>query len=372
MAGDPSEPRGKDAPSITPGDPAEPRPGDHPERDVTGALHDVSNALTVMLGWVAEARAPFAKREAVAYALGIIEQRARIARDLARRAIGASSTSVDKDDALDATIGDALDALAVEAARSGVRLTRAVHARGARVPSAGDVSRILTNMVMNALAYAPPDSEVVVSVEATERVVVIDVQDAGPGISPPRRDSIFEGDSTRRGGSGVGLRHARALARAAKGDLELLSTEGPGARFRLTWPRGDALPPPPMSVPRLRLLQGQKVLIVEDDADVTQLLEAALGARGAEVTLVRDAAGLEAALAEGPHDAALIDLSPIAADVKGAFDAIRASSPGILLIVMTGRAEALPGEVSTDGIRLVRKPFEVSEVVLALTDRKRK
>ena len=73
---------------------------------------------------VAEARAPFAKRESVAYALGIIEQRARIARDLARRAIGAAPAILAIDELLETTIGDALDALAVEAARSGVRLTR--------------------------------------------------------------------------------------------------------------------------------------------------------------------------------------------------------------------------------------------------------
>src|ERR1700722_11637231 len=48
-----------------------------PRRDVTGALHDVSNALTVMLGWLGEARAAGASREAIDDALRIVEQRAR-------------------------------------------------------------------------------------------------------------------------------------------------------------------------------------------------------------------------------------------------------------------------------------------------------
>jgi len=62
---------------------------DDPKRDALGALHEVSNALTVLLGWVAEARDPSAADEDVKNALRIVEQRARSARDLARRAIGA-------------------------------------------------------------------------------------------------------------------------------------------------------------------------------------------------------------------------------------------------------------------------------------------
>ena len=62
---------------------------DDPKRAALGALHEVSNALTVLLGWVAEAREPDATPEEVERALRIIEQRGRAARDLARRAIGA-------------------------------------------------------------------------------------------------------------------------------------------------------------------------------------------------------------------------------------------------------------------------------------------
>ena len=369
VTGDPSEPK-------RPG--GEPRQSD-PHRDVAGALHDVSNALTVMLGWVSEARAPFAKSEAIAYALGIIEQRAKIARDLARRAIGATPMIFETDDLLEATIGDALDALAVEVGRSGVKLTRSIDARGARIASAGDVSQILTNVVMNAIAHAPPGSEVKVTVEAADRTITVDVQDGGPGVVALRRDSIFTGDTDRAGGAGIGLRHARALARAANGDLELIASAGgeTGALFRLTWPRAGVLPPPPVSAPRTRLLQGQRVLVLEDDADVTQLLEAALGARGATVIIAHNAAELASALASahegaaGVLDAALVDLSPIADDVAGAINALRTSCPEARLVVMTGSAEALPDAVSTEGVRLVRKPFEVSEVVAALTEGRR-
>jgi CheY-like chemotaxis protein len=341
-----------------------------PHRDVTGALHDVSNALTVMLGWVSEARSEGATRESVDYALRIIEHRAKIARDLARRAIGAYVTIDDREDTLEAALDDATEALKIEAIRMGVSLTRRGELRAVRVPLAGDVSQIVTNLLMNAIAHAPRGSEVAIAVEVNAARVILEVQDEGPGVPPSRRISIFEGDSSREGGAGVGLRHARAVARAAGGDLELVAQQsGPGAGgacFRLVWPRAEVMPPPPVSVPRLKLFEGTRVLVVEDDAHVTQLLEAALTARGAEVTIARNTTELAAALTQPPHDAVLIDLSPIAADVEGAFASLQSSCPRATMVVISGSAEALPDVMQRAPVRFVRKPFEVSEIVTAL------
>ena len=53
------------------------------------------------------------------------------------------------------------------------------------------------------------------------------------------------------------------------------------------------------------------MLIVEDDVAVTQLLELALEARGADVKVVTTAAELTASLGKGAlYDAVLVDLSP--------------------------------------------------------------
>ena len=341
--------------------------GADPHTDVTGALHDVSNALTVLLGWVAEARAPGATDESIRRALFVIESRARVARDLARRAIGGAPQVVDAAASVGAVLKDVLDGLEVEAQQSGVRL---VH-RGAsdvQVAMAGDVSQIVTNVVLNALAYSPRGSEVAVEVAAAPKSVTIDIRDQGPGVPASRRDGIFEGDSTREGGAGVGLRHARALARAAGGELELVASAGSqvGALFRLTWPRGEALARSTSTGFVVPLLQGTRVLVVEDDEHVTLLLETALGARGAIVTIARTAAELTQALKDGQHDAALIDLSPIATDVNGAVAALRERSPKAALVFISGSAVGLPGVLAAESVRWVRKPFEVNELVTAL------
>ena len=338
-----------------------------PHRDLAGVLHDVSNALTVLLGWVGEARAPGASSEDVAYALTIVEQRARIARDLARHAIG--SPRIDEQREVTDIVDEISKALVVEAQRADVRL--AVHAAdvSAKVAGALDVAQVLTNLVLNALAHAPRGSSIDLTITTDDERCSIVVADDGPGVAAERRTSVFEGDSLRPGGTGVGLRHSRALARAWGGDVELLaqgSEVARGARFVVRWPRVDAVPRPPVSTARVSDLSGMRLLVVEDDVAVTQLLETALEARGATVTTATTAAELTSALGDGPYDAALVDLSPIAADTAGALAALRACSPLAVVVLVTGNADATPDMVAGLTIELVRKPFEVREVVAVL------
>jgi CheY-like chemotaxis protein/anti-sigma regulatory factor (Ser/Thr protein kinase) len=332
---------------------------------VAGALHDVSNSLTVILGWAAEARAGASSPEALLHSLCVIEEQARIARQLARRVLGADGANDDDETQLEALLGPAIDALAVEAQRAGVRLSLLGRAGGVRVQRGTDLRQILTNLVLNAMAHAPKGSEVRLELTVSPTRVTLDVQDEGPGVPEPRRASVFEGDSTRDGGAGIGLRHARALARAAAGDLDLALSER-GALFRVTWPRWGSLSIPPPSAGNPQVLLGSRVLVVEDDEHVALLLESSLGARGATVRVARDAKEFEVAIGAGQQDIALIDLSPLASDLSGALSRLRAQSPEVALVFISGSAVGLPDEAELDDVQWVRKPFEIAEVVDAV------
>ncbi|CAN5354912.1 hypothetical protein BH09MYX1_BH09MYX1_34900 [soil metagenome] len=342
-----------------------------PHLSVEGALHEVSNALTVLLGWIAEARDPSASPDDMKNALRIVEERARGARNLARRAIGARVP-----ESGDAELADVMrtvsETLAIEVARAGITLDVSQNGTGS-LPLAEDVIPILTNLVLNSLAHSPRGSIVKIEALALVNEVRIDVIDTGPGVEDERAERIFEGESTRDGGAGVGLRHARSVARAAGGDLALVpelagdvaSTRG-GARFRVTWPRVAVPPTAPRSVPRLRVLEGLAVLVVEDDRDVTELLLGALEARGAKVTSTRTADELYAALdaseaAKAAHDVVLADLSPIASDPAAALARVRLAAPDARFVLVTGSTDRIPDEL--DGVECVRKPFEVREIV---------
>lgn len=113
------------------------------------------------------------------------------------------------------------------------------------VTDAEKVRRIVTNLMENALKYAP-DGPVTVRLESDGHRVAVSVSDHGPGIAPADRERVFEPfvqldqSSTRRqGGTGLGLHLCRQLAQLLDGRLELDEAPGGGCRFTLTLPGTD-------------------------------------------------------------------------------------------------------------------------------------
>ena len=354
------------------------RDGD-PHRDLEGTLHEISNALTVLLGWVAEARAPGATEEEQAHALKIVDQRARRARDLARRAIGAKTIPADIEADLGLVLADVVASLAIEASVRGVRIVLEGPADVARVALGDDLAQIVTNLVMNAIAYAPRDSDVrvVAIVQPTE--ISVEVIDRGPGVPVARQESVFEGDTTREGGAGVGLRHARAIARAAGGDLALVREEG--GRFMLRWPRADVRMKPtasrrPSSEREIALsLAGTKVLVVEDDADVLDSTITMLAALGFEVLTAGDGpAALNRLRRERRIDLLFTDVvMPRGMNGVELAREARALRPEIKVLLASGYPmSALSSEQGlTDEFAFISKPYrraDLSDRLRALRD----
>ena len=167
----------------------------------------------------------------------------------------------------------------------------------------------------------------------------------------------------------MGLKHARAVARAAGGDLELVSDAGSsGACFRLRWPRSSRRSPgAPVSSPRPAVLAGTRVLVVEDDVDVAMLLESALGARGADVVVARTAAELAERAGETGTTPRSSTCRPSPTTSRAPSRCSAEGRPSVAIVFISGSSARLPDEVEEEGVRWVRKPFEVGEIVAALT-----
>ena len=374
-------------------------PSGDPTRDLSGTLHEVSNALTVVIGWIERARDEAGPGPGVAIppglsrALEVAAARAGHARSLVRRAIQPDATSgafAEPSAHVGSLVLDALTGLEPELGRAGLSAERRIDAKlGERgVDMAVTVLQILTNLLLNAIAMSPRGARVTVEAKAgVPGTVVFAVLDEGPGVPPDRRANLFRaGVTTRVGGAGIGLRHAAALARANGGSLALVDSahDARGARFELVWPLRSSpttpLPPPPesrtevhterpSSIMRAMPLAGTRILIVEDDDAVVDLLDTALTARGADVVSVRHRRDLAGALATGPFDAALFDISPIQEDVKGAVALARDSGgheTPVRVVLISGSAAQMP-DMPHDWVSAwVRKPFEVSEILEAI------
>lgn len=102
------------------------------------------------------------------------------------------------------------------------------------------LATIVTNLVSNALKFAPRGSRVHVDVTATDGGHVIEVIDAGPGVAVEDRERIFEryqqADGSPRGGTGIGLALVRELVALHDGRVDVGEASGGGARFRVFLP----------------------------------------------------------------------------------------------------------------------------------------
>lgn len=96
-------------------------------------------------------------------------------------------------------------------------------------------SRILLNLVSNALKFTPEGGKVRIVVRALGDFAEVDVIDNGCGIEQTRMDTIFDLHETD-GGYGYGLYIARAYAGQMGGGLNAVSLPGEGSTFTLRLP----------------------------------------------------------------------------------------------------------------------------------------
>jgi CheY-like chemotaxis protein len=344
-----------------------PPPPPDQEADLAGALHEVSNALTVVLGWLDVA---YSRLEAgpARDAIDVARTHARLGHGISRSAIGAEAPDSSAQASGRSVAESALMGVGPQAEQRGVLLDlQLLDSGSALLGSVGSLLQILTNLLLNAIDFSPRGTTVSVGVREEGASVIFSVSDEGPGIDPERVATLLTAPaSTRRGGAGVGLRHSAALSRAKGGSLSVARTS-PGACFDLRWPIAELRTGTTPKRVKRPTVAGARVLVVEDDEAVRSLVELALEARGAEPQVVASRAEFDAILEQGGElDAALVDLSPLAADAAGAFQTLRARHPGIPVILISGVASGVPEELASDVNAWVRKPFEMGEVLAVL------
>jgi len=210
--------------------------------------------------------------------------------------------------------------------------------------------QILMNLLGNAIKFTEQGT-VGVSATLLPGSVCFCIHDTGPGISTEQQGRLFqrfeqaEGPRTasRYGGSGLGLAICNELAVAMGGGIQVDSRLGEGARITvelpLAWERlsvaeAEAALQVQPSLPPL------KVLLVEDDATVAQVISGLLAARGHQV--IHAAHGLAALSEVSLHafDIGLLDLDLPALDGIALARQLRDMGNRFPLVAVTARSDA--------------------------------
>jgi signal transduction histidine kinase/ActR/RegA family two-component response regulator len=174
------------------------------------------------------------------------------------------------------------------------------------------LEQMIGNLVGNAIKFTPQGGAIRLSVNVEPELVLIRVRDTGVGIPPEQLERVFDlfeqaeqSIDRSRGGLGIGLTVVRLLAELHGGDARIFSAgEGAGTEAIVRLPIFRRVAAMPTLTPASAPGRGpaKRVLVIEDNPDVADMLVAYLKQVGHDVIHAHDGRdGLDAARKYQPN-----------------------------------------------------------------------
>jgi CheY-like chemotaxis protein len=242
---------------------------------------------------------------------------------------------------------------------------------------------MILNLAINARDAMPNGGSLVIRTKETaiagdEEIpdgvyVEIAVQDSGVGMDETTLRRAMEPFFTTKPvgkGTGLGLAQIYGSARQAGGTVRLESKRGFGTTVRVLLPCTSKRPSRTVEGHRPETCTAEipvRILLVDDDNNLRELLAQALQAQGHLVRQASDGASALAALAEELPDVAILDFAM--PGMNGAELAVRVAErwSGLPIIFASGFADTAAIEAATGGrAPIIRKPFHVEELRQAM------
>lgn len=253
----------------------------------------------------------------------------------------------------------------------------------AALVDAGQLENALLNLAINARDAMPGGGELTIDAanvtvadgRADSRpdpgdYVSIGMQDTGSGMAQEVRERAVEPFFTTKDvgdGSGLGLSMVYGFATQSGGTMTIASTQGEGTRVELLLPRADDRPLAETgdTAGASHHGAGETVLVIEDDVDVREMVEAELKSLGYRVLAAEDGrSGMEIIDSGAQIDLLLSDVVlPGGMSGPDLAQDVLARHPGLKLLFMSGYADSATRKTPLpDGAELLPKPFRKSDL----------
>ena len=348
-----------------------------------GIAHDVNNQLAAILGQIHLCRELLPEDHPVLRRLERAEEATRRCAQTTKALLSFSHQSRPELRQLD------LNAVVQETSSVlepllGGRIRLQLHLSPGLPPVAGDavqLEQVLMNLGVNARDAMPEGGSLGLStsLEGDGRVLLQAV-DTGTGIPEAVLPRIFEPFVTTKSlgkGTGLGLAMVFSIVKAHQGEIKADNLPGSGARFRIWLPPATRLTLR-TTAPEASLrsaapnLAGRRILLVEDEPMLREMLADALTLARMQVTTAPDGALAWKAWQQQPHPPDLVISDQRMPDCTGLelMALIRDSGSDVPFILISGQGlEAVEADLAHDRrVRILAKPFELTRLLPVMED----
>ena len=169
---------------------------------------------------------------------------------LARTDATAITDNQRKSVSLDRVLQNLVDLLEPFAQDKAIALHYQCLAKACVIGDEGQLSRLFSNLLENALQYTSAGGKVTVRLARSSSTALVSVEDTGIGIASEQIPFVFDrfwradkARSHRKGGTGLGLAIAQAIAQRHRGKITVTSKANVGTRFQVRLPLKKVVKP---------------------------------------------------------------------------------------------------------------------------------
>jgi two-component system, NtrC family, sensor kinase len=213
------------------------------------------------------------------------------------------------------------------------------------------IQQVFLNIINNArqsIEGNQPTGSIRIATETCGDLVRISFQDTGPGIDEKNLSKVFDPFFTTKEvgkGTGLGLSLCYGIIKEHGGSVTVHSRPGEGATFVIELPLATAtedvnekkeLPIPAPASTNEGL--GKKVLVIDDEEAILQMVRETLAEQGYEVDIARDGESALSRLGQTSYDLALCDWKMPGLNGQQIYERVRVSNPALSerMIFFTG------------------------------------
>ncbi|MFN2529922.1 MAG: PAS domain S-box protein [Pyrinomonadaceae bacterium] len=242
--------------------------------------------------------------------------------------------------------------------------------------------QITWNLLNNAVKFTSSGGVVRIMLSEENGNAQLSVSDNGQGIAPEFLPHVFQifrqadaSSARRQGGLGIGLALVKRLAELHAGGVKAESKGvGAGATFTVTLPlhNDEGYIASPAQLQPYGVLDGRRILVVDDSSETTEMLSRLLQLEGATVETARSGAEALSVAADSHFDLVISDISMPEMDGYQLLHKLRAlpDMSGVPTIALTGfgRRSDIERAHYEGFARHFTKPLDIDALLKAVTE----